>query len=102
MSASLKIHQVETKISDLKAKYQCLLGERQKEVSDLIANLNLVHIDNKTLMGGLIFLREKITTEDPIVEAWRDAGERFLRRTRKAKSGSLKNTTAPHSTNKSS
>lgn len=41
--------------------------------------VGLTHVDDKTLIGGLFFLKEKIITQDPITEAWRDAGEKFLR-----------------------
>ncbi|MBT5389432.1 MAG: hypothetical protein HOL16_01825 [Alphaproteobacteria bacterium] len=102
MNASLKIQQIEKKIADFQEKHNRLLEQRQKDISALIATLNLSHIDNKTLMGGLIFLREKITTEDPMVEVWRDVGGRFLRRTGKEKSRSFKTLTTPHPTNKSS
>ena len=85
MNASLKIQKFEAKISELQSQYQTLLQERQKEIVGLISKLNLTHVDNKTLMGGFLFLQNKITTQDSIVEDWFDAGSRFLRQTRRVK-----------------
>ncbi|MBT4880515.1 MAG: conjugal transfer protein TraD [Alphaproteobacteria bacterium] len=85
MNASLKIEKLEAKISGLKSQYQLLLHGRQKELAELISKLNLTHIDNKTLMGGFLFLQSKITTQDPIVEDWHNTGARFLRQSRSVK-----------------
>ena len=80
MNASLKISQIESKISELQSQKQHLLEERQKEIAVLIATLGLTSLEDKVLIGGLQFLKHKITTQDPIVEVWHAAGERFLRR----------------------
>lgn len=91
MSTSLKpvlgrqlrgMRHLESKISDLQNQHQLLLKERQQEIASLLTAVDLAHLDDKTLMGGLLFLKEKSTTQDPILEAWRDAGEKFLRRTK--------------------
>ena len=79
MSASIKMRQLESRISDLQTQHQVLLKERQQEIAILISVLDLAHLDDKTLLGGLLFLRDKITTQDPMVEAWHTAGEKFLR-----------------------
>lgn len=82
MSASTKLHQLESKISDLQKQHQLLLKERQQEIATLLTAVDLAHIDNKMLTGGLLFLKEKISIKDPIVEVWREAGEKFLRYTK--------------------
>lgn len=79
MSASLKMRQLQSKISGFQNQYQDLLKERQQEIASLISAIDLAHLDDKILLGGLLFIREKITTQDPILEAWHDAGEKFLR-----------------------
>lgn len=79
MAASLKMRQLKSKISELQKHYQLLLKERQTDIAALIPMADLAHLDDKTLMGGFLFLKEKISTEDPIMEAWHVAGEKFLR-----------------------
>lgn len=80
------MHQLESKILDLQAQYQSLLTERQQETATLLSTVDLIHLDNTILLGGLLFLKEKTTSQDAtsksLVEAWRDAGEKFLRRTK--------------------
>lgn len=79
MSASIKLHHLESKISDLQKQHQLLLKEREKEIASLISSVDLAHLDDKTLAGGMLFLKEKITTQDSITEAWHVSGEKFLR-----------------------
>jgi len=79
MTASIKIRQLESKISDLQTQHQLLLKERQQEIAVLLSVVDLTHFNDKTLVGALFFIKDKITTQDPILEAWRAAGEKFLR-----------------------
>ena len=91
MNASLKISQIESKISKLQAEQQELLKQHLLDVVDLMSKMDLTQIDVKVLSGGLLFLRDKVSTHDPIMEDWRQAGERFLRKHRtKRKSSSKK------------
>ena len=85
MSVSLKLRQLEIKISTLQTQHQTLLKDRQQEIAGLITSLELAHLEDNLLIGALLFLKNKITTQDPILEAWRDAGERFLRRSKSKK-----------------
>lgn len=84
MSASIKIRQLESKISELQSQYQLLLKERQQEIAALLTVVDLAHIDDKTLVGGLLFLKEKISSQDSAAlslwEGWHNASENFLRR----------------------
>lgn len=91
MSASLKpvlgrqirgMRQLESKISDLQTQYEFLLKERQQHITTFIATLELASLEDPLLIGGLLFIKEKVTEKDPILEAWRDAGEKFLRRSK--------------------
>jgi len=86
MSASTKLRQLESKLSSLQNQHQILLKERQQEIAVLLSTIDLAHLDDKVLVGGLLFLKDKITNQDPIVEAWRDAGETFLQRTKPRRS----------------
>lgn len=85
MKASLKISQIESKISDLQSQKQRLLEDRQKEITTLIAFLDLASLEDKILIGGLQFLKHTITTKDSLVEDWHYAGEQFLRHTKRAR-----------------
>ncbi|MBA3814376.1 MAG: hypothetical protein H0X26_07810 [Alphaproteobacteria bacterium] len=84
MGASVQLRQLESRISDLQNQHQRLHKERQQEIAILISTIDLAHLDDKTLVGGLLFLKEKITTQDPtglaLLEAWYAAGEKFQRR----------------------
>lgn len=109
MAASLKstgsrirgIHQLKSKITTLQTQYQKLLTHRQQDIASRIATLDLADMDDQLLMGGLIFLKEKITTQDPIMENWRNAGERFLRKTKPKRQSTSKPTAPSSSSNQS-
>jgi hypothetical protein len=73
-------------MSALQEEYEKRLLQRQQDIASLIVTLDLAHIDDQLLIGGLLFLRDKITTQDSLVEGWRNAGDRFLRQTKKSKS----------------
>ncbi|MCI5059207.1 MAG: hypothetical protein MRY83_24050 [Flavobacteriales bacterium] len=83
MSASLKLRQLESKISTLQTQHQNLLKDRQQEIAGLITSLELAHVEDNLLIGSLLFLKDKISIQDPILEAWRLAGDRFLSRKQK-------------------
>ena len=111
MSASVKpvrgrsaksMRQIASKISDLQVQYQHLLTQRQQDIATLIASLDLASMEDTLLVGGLIFVKNKITAQDPIVEGWRNAGERFLRQTKSKNTAPSKKPTGPHSTHQSS
>ena len=85
MSVSLKLRQLESKISTLQSQHQVLLRDRQQEIAALITSLELAHVEDNLLIGSLLFLKDKIITPDPILEIWRDAGDRFLRRSKSKK-----------------
>jgi len=95
MSASLKLRQVESKISTLQNQCQHHLKQRQQEIANLIAVLELASLDDTILTGGLLFLKEKITTKDPVISSWHTAGERFCRRAKPRKVTSPKKTPEP-------
>jgi len=85
MSASAKIRNIESKITALQAKHQQLFEQRQRDIVALIAKLDLANIDDKILVGALMFIKEKVTFDDQITKAWLSAGDRFLRRNRRHK-----------------
>ena len=111
MSASLKpvrgrsaksMRQIASKISDLQVQYQHLLTQRQQDIAALITSLDLASMEDASLVGGLMFVKNKVTTQDPIVEGWRNTGERFLRQTKSKSNSSSKKPTRTHSTHPSS
>jgi cell division protein ZapA (FtsZ GTPase activity inhibitor) len=69
MNASTKLHQLESKISELQSQHRLLLKERQQEIAALLTMLDLSSVNDKILTGGLLFLKEKITTQSSIMEA---------------------------------
>ncbi|MGC8483868.1 MAG: hypothetical protein ACP5OE_09535, partial [Thermodesulfobium sp.] len=60
------MHQIKSKMLALQEEYQKLLTQRQRDIASLIATLDLAHIDDQLLIGGLMFLKEKITIKDAI------------------------------------
>ena len=74
------MRQLESKILDLQSQYQHLLTQRQQDITALIATLDLASLEDALLVGGLLFVKDKVTTQAPIVEDWRNTGDRFLRK----------------------
>lgn len=80
------INQLKSKMSALQEEYEKRLFQRQKDIASLIVTLDLADIDDQLLIGGLLFLKDKIMIQEPLVEGWRNAGDRFLRQAKKSKS----------------
>ena len=80
MTASIKMHQLESKIANLQNQYQHLLSQRQQDIATLITSLDLASLEDPLLVGSLLYIKDKVTTKDPIMEGWHNAGERFLRK----------------------
>lgn len=95
MSASTKrsrgrhvkdMHQLKAKISTLQSQYQQLAQQRQEDIASLLSWVDLTSVEDTLLMGAFLFVKDQITTKDStglaLTEAWQDAGEKFLRRTK--------------------
>ncbi len=91
MSASLKrtrtghaqsMRQLKSKMAGLQAHYQQLVQHRQNEIATLLSWIDLTSLEDSTLMGAFLFIQDKATTQDPLMEEWKNAGARFLRRTK--------------------
>ncbi|MBL8676331.1 MAG: hypothetical protein JNJ47_02740 [Alphaproteobacteria bacterium] len=102
MSASVKMRQLQSKISDLQTQYQYLLPQRQEDIATLITSLDLASMEDAFLVGGLLFVKDKVTTQDPIAEDWQSAGEKFLRQAKSKNNAPSKRPTKPHSAHQSS
>ena len=102
MSASVKMRQLQSKISGLQVQYQHLLTQRQQDIATLITSLDLASMEDASLVGGLLFVKDKVTTQDPIAEGWLSAGEKFLRQTKSKNTIPSKKPTGPHSAHPSS
>ena len=88
MSASMKLtrgrpsknmQRLASKISDLQNLYQQQAQRRQEDIVHLLSWVDLAPIDDSILMGAFLFIQNKLTTKDPIVEDWNAVGARFLR-----------------------
>lgn len=91
MSASMKLtrgrpsknmQRLASKISDLQSLYQQQVQRRQEQITALVSRVDLTSIDDPILMGAFLFIQNKLTTKDPIVEDWNNAGIRFLRQSK--------------------
>lgn len=94
-----EMKQIKSKITALQDRHQKLLILRQQDIASLIASLDLAHIDDQTLIGGLMFLKDKIVVKDPMTEDWRNAGERFLRKIKPKRQSTSKPIAPPSSPN---
>lgn len=79
------MYHIKAKISDLQLQYDALLKQRLQDIAHLITTLDLASLEDQTLVGGLLYVRDKTIAQDAIMEVWRDAGERFLRRPKSQK-----------------
>ena len=88
MSASMKLARgrpaknmqlLASKISELQTLYQQQAQHRQEDIVHLLSWVDLTPVDDSILMGAFLFIQNKITIKDPILEDWNDAGTRFLR-----------------------
>lgn len=73
------MQQLASKISNLQLKYQQQAQRRQEDIVHLLSWIDLTPVDDPILVGAFLFIQNKITTKDPIVEDWNNAGIRFLR-----------------------
>ena len=80
------MQQIKAKISDLQLQYDSLLKQRQQDIAHLITTLDLASLEDQILIGGFLYIRDKTIAQDAIMEVWRNAGERFLRRPKSQKS----------------
>lgn len=79
---SKNMQRIASKISDLQSLYQQQAQCRQKEIIHLLSWVDLTHLDDAVLMGAFLFIQNKLTTKDPIVEDWNHAGAQFLRQSK--------------------
>jgi hypothetical protein len=80
MTASLKIQKLDSKITALQAQQQELLKQRLVGIAQHISRLNLAQMDDVKLVRGLLFMQDRITKQDPDLEDWQHAAEKFLRK----------------------
>ena len=111
MSASTKLargrsaknmQRLASKISDLQSLYEQQAKRRQEDIAHLLSWVDLTQLDDAVLMGAFLFIQNKITTQDPILEDWNDAGARFLRQPKSQNLSFLTGNAAPQTTHRSS
>lgn len=111
MSASMKLARgrpaknmqlLASKISELQTLYQQQAQHRQEDIVHLLSWVDLTPVDDPILMGAFIFIQNKITTKDPIVEDWNAAGARFLRQSKSQSFTPFTGNAAPQTTRRSS
>jgi hypothetical protein len=107
MSASVKLargrpaknmQQLASKIADLQFKYQQQAQRRQEDIVHLLSWVDLTQLDDHVLMGAFLFIQNKITTKDPLVEDWNNTGARFLRQPKPQSLTSFTSNAAPQTT----
>jgi hypothetical protein len=79
------MQQIKTKITSLQHQYDEFQKQRQQDIAHLITTLDLSELDDQSLVGALLYIKDKVVSQDSIAEVWRDAGERFLRRSKPRK-----------------
>jgi hypothetical protein len=110
MSASMKLtrgrpsknmQRLASKISGLQSLYQQQAQRRQEDIVHLLSRVDLTPVDDSTLMGAFLFIQNKLTTKDPIVEDWNNAGARFLRQSKTSSLSPFTGNAAPQTTHHS-
>lgn len=111
MSASVKLargrpaknmQRLASKISDLQSLYQQQAQRRQEDIVHLLSWADLTQLDDALLMGAFLFIQNKLTTKDPIVEDWNNAGIRFLRQSKSQNLSFFTGNAASQTTHRSS
>ena len=111
MNASMKLargrpsknmQRLASKISDLQSLYKQQSQRRQKEIIHLLSWVDLTQLDDAVLMGAFLFIQNKITTKDPIVDDWNATGARFLRQQKSQNLSPFRENTASQTTHRSS
>ena len=109
MSASMKLtrgrpsknmQRLAFKISDLQNRYQQQAQHRQEDIVHLLSWVDLTQLDDSILMGAFLFIQNKITTKDLIVEDWNAAGMRFLRQSKSQSLSPFTGNAAPQATHR--
>lgn len=111
MSTSIKLargrpaknmQQLASKISGLQVLYQQQAQCRQEQIATLLSRVDLTPVDDSILMGAFLFIQNKITTKDLIVEDWNAAGMRFLRQSKSTSFSPFTLDAVPQTTDRSS
>jgi hypothetical protein len=111
MSASMKLahgrpsknmQRLASKISELQSLYQQQSQRRQEQIAALVSRVDLTSVNDPILMGAFLFIQNKLTTKDPIVEDWNNAGIRFLRQSKSQNLSLFTRNTASQTTHRSS
>ncbi len=89
-----------SKISDLQSLYQQQAQRRQEDIVHLLSWVDLTQLDDALLMGAFLFIQNKITTKDPLVEDWQSSGARFLRQPKSQSFTPFTGDTAPQTTHR--
>jgi len=88
------MHQIKAKVTVFQQQYDHLLQQRQQDIAKLISTLDLATLEDQTLVGALLFIKDQVSAQDKMLEVWQDAGERFLRRSKSKKNSSSQQTQA--------
>jgi hypothetical protein len=97
---SKNMQRLATKISDLQSLYQQQAQRRQEQIVALVSRVDLTFVDDPILMGAFLFIQNKLTTKDPMVEDWNVAGMRFLRQSKPQNFTPFTSNAAPQATHR--
>lgn len=111
MSASMKLargrpaknmQRLASEISKLQSRYQQQVQRRQEDIVHLLSWVDLTPVDDSILMGAFLFIQNKITIKDPLVQDWNVAGARFLRQSKPQSFTPFTGNAAPQTPHRSS
>ena len=80
-----KLSNIEDKIQKLQDERERIKLKRSADITKIIHRINIDHIDDSILVGALLYLKDKIETDQKLEEEWLAAGRKFLRRKQPAK-----------------
>ena len=96
------MQRIASEISKLQSKYEQQARHRQEDIAHLLSWVDLTQLDDAVLMGAFLFIQNKVTTKDSILEDWNDAGARFLRQPKTPSLSSFSTNAAPQTTHQTS
>lgn len=78
-----ELQKIERQKEILEETRQKFLKERLPEITSLLQKLDVASVDDSVLTGVLLFMKEKISQKDPLLDEWRKNGEKYFRKKRK-------------------
>ena len=75
-----KLDDIRSKITDLKLQEKQIQESLATELVKVLEEADVLTMDFKTLVGGILHVQDTTKTNSQQAEAWQQAGEKFLKK----------------------